>query len=166
MSAWSQFKFDHNLTLLTINRKIHAREIKEFLRNLLDPDKTNIPDKTEFILFSGCHGTPKGEMIIDQDSEQFIKDLTKELDELYKISGKNYEFPDPIRVGRKEGGKMKRVSALAAALMKEMQPPSEELAKKLEDLIKVLQSNTYIRHTYNSISFFYIPHMSKHILNP
>ena len=145
MSAWSQFKFDHNLTLLTINRKIHAREIKEFLRNLLDPVNTNIPDKTKFILFSGRHGTPKGEMIIDQDSEQFLKDLTKELDELYKISGKNYEFPDPIRVGRKEGGKMKRVSALAAALMKEMQPPSEELAKKLEDLIKVLQSNTYIR---------------------
>ena len=145
-TKWSNFKFDNNLTLLTIDNKIFAEDIKDFLiSNVLDPNKANIPEKIKFISFSGCHGTPKGEMVVDPKSEQFFEDLRNVLDELYKTYGKTYEFPDPIRVGRKEGGKMKTLSPLADALMKEMQPPSEELAKKLEDLIKVLQSNTYIR---------------------
>ena len=145
-STFLKFVFNHSLTLLTINSPITAKEIKEFLKTeVLDLNKTNIPEKTKFISFSGCDGTPKGEMVVDPKSEQFFEDLRNVLDELYKTYGKTYEFPDPIRVGRKEGGKMKTLSPLAAALMKEMQPPSEELAKKLEDLIKVLQSNTYIR---------------------
>ena len=114
--------------------------IKEYLSTeLLDPNKTNIPEKTKFISFSGCHGTPNGEMIVDEKSEQFFEDLRNVLDELYKTSGKNFEFPDPIRVGRKVGRKMKTLSPLEAALMKEMQLPSEEIAKLLDDLIKVYQ---------------------------
>ena len=139
-TTFSKFKFNHYLTLLTINSQITAKEIKKFICA-----EENIPENTTFISFSGCHGTPKGEMVVDPKSEQFFEDLRNVLDELYKTYGKTYEFPDPIRVGRKEGGKMKTLSPLADALMKEMQPPSEELAKKLEDLIKVLQSNTYIR---------------------
>ena len=137
-SSFSKFKFDHYLTLLTINSPINAKEIKKFLSaELLDPNKENIPENTKFILFSGCHGTPKGEMVVDPKSEQFFEDLRNVLDELYKTYGKNYDFSDPIRVGRKEGGKMKTLSPLAAALMKEMQPPSEDLALLLDNLIKV-----------------------------
>ena len=106
-SAWSQFKFNHNLTLLTINRAITAKEIKKYLSTeLLDPNRTNIPENAKFISFSGCHGTPKGEMVVDPKSEQFFKDLTNVLYELYQTSEKNFKFPEPIFVGRKEGGKM------------------------------------------------------------
>ena len=132
-SSFEKFVFNHSLTLLTINSPITAKEIKEFLKTeVLDLNKENIPENTTFISFSGCHGTPKGEMVVDPKSEQFFEDLRNVLDELYKTYGKTYEFPDPIRVGRKEGGKMKTLSPLADALMKEMQPPSEELAKKLK----------------------------------
>ena len=115
--TFSKFVFNHSLTLLTINSPITAKEIKEFLKTeVLDLNETNIPEKTKFISFSGCHGTPKGEMVVDPKSEQFFKDLKNVLYELYKESGNNFEFPDPIFVGRKEGGKMKTVTPLQADL--------------------------------------------------
>lgn len=114
-STFEKFVFNHSLTLLTINSPITAKEIKEFLKTeVLDLNKTNIPEKTKFISFSGCHGTPKGEMVVDPKSEQFFKDLKNVLYELYKESGKNFEFPRPIFVGRKEGGKMTTVTPLQA----------------------------------------------------
>ena len=138
-STFSKFVFNHSLSLLTINSPITAKEIKEFLKTeVLDLNKTNIPEKTKFISFSGCHGTPKGEMVVDPKSEQFFKDLTNVLDELYKTSGKNFDSTGPIPVGRKEqedGVKMKKLSPLMAALMKEMQPPSEELAKLYKNML-------------------------------
>ena len=115
--TFSKFVFNHSLTLLTINSPITAKEIKEFLKTeVLDLNKTNIPEKTKFISFSGCHGTPKGEMVVDPKSEQFFKDLTNVLYELYQASEKNFKFPEPIFVGRKEGGKMTTVTPLQADL--------------------------------------------------
>ena len=135
-STFSKFKFNHSLTLLTINSPITAKEIKDFLKTeVLDLNKTNIPEKTKFISFSGCHGTPKGEMVVDPKSEQFFKDLENVLYELYQTSKKNFKFPGPIFVGRKEGGKMTTVTPLQAALKNET--PDEDLAKLVEDLIKV-----------------------------
>ena len=134
--TFSKFVFNHSLTLLTINSPITAKEIKEFLKTeVLDLNKTNIPEKTKFISFSGCHGTPKGEMVVDPKSEQFFKDLENVLYELYQASEKNFKFPEPIFVGRKEGGKMTTVTPLQAALTNET--PNEELAKLVTDLIKV-----------------------------
>ena len=116
-TKFAKFKFNHSLTLLTIDSPITAKEIKEFLKTkVLDLDKTNIPEKTKFISFSGCHGTPKGEMVVDPKSEQFFKDLTNVLYELYQASEKNFKFPEPIFVGRKEGGKMTTVTPLQADL--------------------------------------------------
>ena len=116
-STFSKFIFNHSLTLLTINSPITAKEIKEFLKTeVLDLNKTNIPEKTKFISFSGCHGTPKGEMVVDPKSEQFFKDLENVLYELYQTSEKNFKFPEPIFVGRKEGGKMTTVTPLQADL--------------------------------------------------
>ena len=115
--TFSKFVFNHSLTLLTINSPITAKEIKEFLKTeVLDLNKTNIPEKTKFISFSGCHGTPKGEMVVDPKSEQFFKDLENVLYELYQASEKNFKFPEPIFVGRKEGGKMTTVTPLQADL--------------------------------------------------
>ena len=136
--TFSKFVFNHSLTLLTIDSPITAKEIKEFLKTeVLDLNETNIPEKTKFISFSGCHGTPKGEMVVDPKSEQFFKDLENVLYELYKTSGKNFDFSGPIPVGRKEGVNMKTLSPLADALMKEMQPPDVDLAKKMEEFVQV-----------------------------
>ena len=136
--TFSKFVFNHSLTLLTINSPITAKEIKEFLKTeLLYLNMTNIPEKIKFISFSGCHGTPTGEMVVDKKSEQFFKDLENVLYELYdETSGDNFKFPGPIFVGKKEGGKMTTVTQLQAALKNET--PDEDMAQLVTDLIQVL----------------------------
>ena len=135
-STFEKFVFNHSLTLLTIDSPITAKEIKEFLKTEV-LNKTNIPEKTKFISFSGCHGTPTGEMVVDKKSEQFFKDLENVLYELYdETSGDNFKFPGPIFVGKKEGGKMTTVTQLQAALKNET--PDEDMAQLVTDLIQVL----------------------------